>query len=180
MTFDSKAPFVVLVTGLSGAGKTTLAKGVRRAFQQEGTPILILDGDDCRKTLCRDLSFSEADREENLMRLGYMAELAVKSDISVVISSIAPFEQARAKLKSYLDAHCRYYEIFLSASLSCCADRDSKNLYARQRKGRLANFTGFDSPYEKPDAPNLEIDTEHVGIEACITQALGLLCMQDS
>jgi len=163
---------VIWLTGLSGAGKTTLAVGVEHWLQQRGRHCFVLDGDNLRHGLCGDLGFSEADRVENVRRAGEAAKLMAESGIIAICALISPFAAERGRLRAVCEADgIPFAEIFISTPLALCEERDVKGLYKRARLGEIKMFTGIDSPYESPEAPDLVINTGQI----TIVEGIGLL-----
>jgi adenylyl-sulfate kinase len=149
---------VVFMTGLSGAGKSTIAGLVDEQLQAMGLACFTLDGDLLRTGLGADLGFSEADRAENVRRTGEVAKLMAEAGLLVICALIAPFRIHRAAVRARLPAGS-FMEVFVDAPLSVCESRDPKGLYRRARLGQIADFTGLDSPYEAPESAELRIDT---------------------
>ncbi len=145
-------------TGLSGAGKSTLAHAVEERLHQLDYRTYVLDGDNVRHGLCADLSFSDEDRKENIRRIGQMARLYVEAGIIVLTAFISPFKSDRDNVRKICGSD--FHEIYCKCSLDVCESRDVKGLYKRARAGEIPDFTGISSPYEEPEAPELEIDTE--------------------
>ncbi|MCZ6488117.1 MAG: adenylyl-sulfate kinase [Gammaproteobacteria bacterium] len=145
-------------TGLSGAGKSTLAHYVEEKLYQKGCHTYVLDGDNVRHGLCADLSFSDEDRKENIRRIGQMSNLYVQAGVIVLTAFISPFRSDRENVRKI--AGSDFHEIYCKASLEVCETRDVKGLYKRARAGEIPDFTGISSPYEEPENPELEIDTE--------------------
>lgn len=157
---------ILWFTGLSGSGKTTLASRLALALDADGYGTFLLDGDELRKTLCRDLGFSPTDRSENIRRAGEASSLFARSGIIVIAAFISPLRADRDRLRTrYGDD---FHEIWLSTPLSACEARDVKGLYARARRGELAEFTGVSAPYEAPVAPDLSFDTSTLSVEQCL------------
>ena len=154
---------VIWLTGLSGSGKTTLAQKIERRLFDKGCNVYMLDGDNIRDGLNSNLGFSDADREENIRRIGEVAALFARAGFIVITAFISPFMNDRKKaLKAFKE---NSYEIYLSCDLETCEKRDPKGLYKKARIGEIKDFTGIDSPYEVPKSPNLEIDTQSSSIE---------------
>ena len=151
-------PCVVWLTGLSGAGKSTIADLVERALHAAGRHTFLLDGDNVRQGLNSDLGFSDADRVENIRRIAEVAALMVDAGLIVLVSFISPFRAERALARG-LVAENEFCEVFVDTPLAVAEQRDPKGLYARARRGELANFTGIDSPYEPPENPEVRLDT---------------------
>jgi bifunctional enzyme CysN/CysC len=157
-----QSPAVLWFTGLSGSGKSTIANLVERELHARGVHTYMLDGDNVRQGLNKDLGFTPADRVENVRRVGEVAKLFLDAGLVVLCSFISPFRAEREAIRELVGAE-RFVEIFVDAPLEECARRDPKGLYARARQGELRNFTGIDSPYEAPDSPALRIDTAALG-----------------
>ena len=152
-------PLVLWFTGLSGSGKSTVAKLVERALHRDGRLTYSLDGDNLRHGLNKDLGFTDADRVENIRRAGEVAKLFADAGLVVLCSFISPFRAERRAVRDLLDSG-EFAEVFVDAPIAECVRRDPKGLYAKARAGKLANFTGIDSPYEPPEAPELHLRTE--------------------
>ncbi len=154
------------LTGLSASGKSTIANLLEKRLHAEGHHTYLLDGDNVRHGLNRDLGFTEADRVENIRRVAEVARLMVDAGLIVIVSFISPFQSERAFARGLFEPG-DFSEIFVDASIEVCAARDPKGLYARAMRGEIGNFTGIDSPYEKPGNPDLHLDTEMLGPEEC-------------
>lgn len=163
-------PMVVWFTGLSGAGKSTIADVLEQKLHEQGTRTYLLDGDNLRHGLNRDLGFSSADRHENVRRVAEIAALMVDAGLVVLVSLISPFKAERELARS-LVVEGEFYEVFVDVPLSVAEARDPKGLYEKARKGELRNFTGIDSPYEPPEHPEMRVDTT-VGTPADATDAI--------
>jgi len=162
-----QTPLVLWFTGLSGAGKSTIANLVEKRLLADGRHSCLLDGDNIRHGLSRDLGFSDADRVENIRRVAEVSRLMVDAGLIVLVSFISPFEAERRLARDMLRPG-EFVEIFVDAPLDVVEARDAKGLYRKAREGRLRHFTGIDSPYERPAAPDLHIDTTRMSaIEAC-------------
>ncbi len=165
---------VIWFTGLSGAGKTTLASAVGNALEGDDSRIYRLDGDVLRAGLCSDLGFSLADRSENVRRVGEVARLFYEAGHLVLVSAISPLRADRDRARSLIPA-MRFVEVHCSCPLSTCEARDTKGLYRRARAGELAEFTGISSPYEAPVAPDARVDSSVMSLEqqvSCVLKAL--------
>ena len=149
---------ILWFTGLSGSGKSTLANAVNAALFERGLATYVLDGDNVRHGLCKDLGFSDADREENIRRIGEVAKLFLDAGVIVLTAFVSPFRADRDKARGLVEEG-DFFEIFCAADLDVCESRDPKGLYAKARSGVIKEFTGISSPYEAPDAPELKIDT---------------------
>lgn len=151
----------VWLTGLPSSGKSTLARLVAQGLARGGRPAVVFDGDELRETVCADLGFSRADREEQTRRAGALAIAAVCRDAVAIVALISPFEAAREKVRvRHHEAGIPFIEVFVGAPMWVCAERDAKGLYAAQRNGRLHGLTGVDDPYEAPAMPDLVVHTE--------------------
>ncbi len=151
-------PTVLWFTGLSGAGKSTIANLVEKKLQARGRLTYLLDGDNVRHGLNRDLGFTDQDRVENIRRVGEVAKLMTDAGLITLVSFISPFKAERQMVRELL-GEGEFMEVFVDTSLAEAEKRDVKGLYAKARRGELKNFTGISSPYEKPDAPELRVDT---------------------
>jgi bifunctional enzyme CysN/CysC len=152
------------MTGLSGSGKSTIANVVERELHALGVRTYLLDGDNVRHGLNKDLGFTAADRVENIRRTGEVAKLMVDAGLVVITAFISPFRSERELARSMV-ADREFVEIFVDTPLSIVEKRDPKGLYKKARRGELKNFTGIDSPYEVPETPELHIRTEEHGPE---------------
>jgi bifunctional enzyme CysN/CysC len=151
-----QTPAVLWFTGLSGAGKSTIANIIEQRLHAAGHHTTLLDGDNVRHGLCRDLGFTEADRVENIRRAGEVAKLMVESGLIVICSFISPYRAEREMVRNLVAAG-EFIEIFVDTPLEECIRRDAKGLYAKARAGQIRNFTGFDAPYERPSVPELHL-----------------------
>jgi bifunctional enzyme CysN/CysC len=167
-------PCVVWLTGLSGAGKSTIANLVERKLHSLGRHTYLLDGDNVRHGLNKDLGFTDADRVENIRRVAEVARLMLDAGLIVVVSFISPFRSERRMARA-LVAEDEFMEIFVDTPLALAEERDPKGLYKKARRGELKNFTGIDSPYEPPEHPDLRIDTATVPAEVAAERVIELL-----
>jgi bifunctional enzyme CysN/CysC len=149
---------VVWLTGLSGAGKSTIANLVERQLHAAGCHTYLLDGDNIRHGLNKDLGFTAADRVENIRRTAEVAKLMVDAGLVVIVALISPFTHEREMARS-LVAEGEFVEVFVDAPIEVAEQRDPKGLYKKARRGELRNFTGIDAPYERPAAPEVHLDT---------------------
>jgi bifunctional enzyme CysN/CysC len=154
----SQRPCVIWLTGLSGAGKSTIADALAQLLQSLDHHTYVLDGDNVRKGLNKDLGFSDPDRVENIRRVAEVSRLMVDAGLIVITSVISPFASERQMARDLLEAG-EFIEVFVDAPLAVAEARDPKQLYARARRGEIKNFTGIDSPYEAPERPDIHIDT---------------------
>jgi bifunctional enzyme CysN/CysC len=167
-------PAVLWFTGLSGAGKSTIANLVEQKLQALGRHCFLLDGDNVRHGLNKDLGFTEADRIENIRRVGEVARLLTDAGLIVITAFISPFRAERTMVRDLM-AEGEFIEVFVDTQLAEAERRDVKGLYAKARAGQLKNFTGIDSPYEAPDAPDLRLDTSQLSAEAAADAVVALL-----
>ncbi len=170
----SQKPAVLWFTGLSGAGKSTVANALERALFQRGHHSYLLDGDNVRHGLNRDLGFSDQDRVENIRRIGEVARLMADAGLVVLSAFISPFRADRAMVRELMEDG-EFIEIHVDAPLEVCELRDPKGLYAKARAGVIHNFTGIDSPYEPPEAPEIAVDTSKLSVDECVDELLGYL-----
>jgi bifunctional enzyme CysN/CysC len=171
---DGRVPFAIWMTGLSGAGKTTLARTLKERLIAINHCVYVLDGDVLRRGLCSDLGFSDRDRAENLRRAAEVAAILIDAGISVIGAFICPRRGERQLVRGRLGA-ARFVEVFVNAPLSVCEQRDTKGLYARARRGELLAFTGISAPYEPPDDADIEVQTDLLSVEECCTRILNRL-----
>ena len=158
MTRDSQK-FVVWLTGLSGAGKTSIAVELELALRARGHALVRLDGDVLRKGLCRDLGFTPEDRAENMRRAAAVCGLLLDAGQFVLAAFISPFAAERAQARALIERHGRFFEVFVDTPMAVAEQRDVKGLYRRARQGEIPHFTGIGSPYEPPASPDLHIRT---------------------
>ena len=152
------------LTGLSGSGKTTIAKTISKKLHKKGIITQVLDGDNIRIGINNNLSFSEEDRLENIRRTSEIGKLFVESGIVTICCLVSPTKKMREKAKSIIGAS-DFYEIYIDTNLNECKKRDTKGLYEKAIRGEIKNFTGISAPYEKPNSPNLVVPTENISIE---------------
>lgn len=165
---------VLWFTGLSGSGKSTLANAVDQMLFQESYRSFVLDGDNIRHGLNRDLSFLPEDRKENIRRIGEVAKLFVDSGQIVCTAFISPFLEDRELVRNMFESG-EFIEIYLNCPILVCEDRDPKGLYKKARKGEIPEFTGISSPYEAPAKPEIIIDSAKMSIEQSVDKVMGYL-----
>jgi adenylyl-sulfate kinase len=170
---------VLWFTGLSGAGKSTVANLVEQQLHAMGRPTYLLDGDNVRHGLNRDLGFTAEDRVENVRRVAEVAKLMADAGLTVLVSLISPFRAERQMARSLL-APGEFVEIFVDTPLSVAEARDPKGLYRKARRGELKNFTGIDSPYEIPEHPEIHLHTEQVEATKSAQRVLDYLAAIDA
>ena len=158
---------VFWLTGLSGSGKTTIALQLEKELYKLGFLVQILDGDNIRAGINNNLSFSEADRAENIRRISEVSKLFLNCGVITINCFVSPTKKMRQNAKKIIGKE-NYYEIFINADLETCEKRDVKGLYKKARSGEIKNFTGIDAEYEKPNNPNLEVDTSQLSLDQSI------------
>lgn len=167
-------PCILWYTGLSGSGKSTVANAVDRLLFDKGYTTYLLDGDNVRHGLNKDLGFSDADRVENIRRISEVSNLFLDAGLIVSTAFISPFRADRLQAKALIGDK-RFIEVFVDAPLETCEKRDPKGLYQKARDGMIKNFTGIDSPYESPIAPSIHLSTNCDDIEQCASQVVDYL-----
>jgi adenylylsulfate kinase len=165
---------VLWFTGLSGSGKSTLAHAVEEKLHQCGCRTFVLDGDNVRHGLCRDLGFEESDRRENIRRVGETAKLFIEAGIITLTAFISPFLEDRNRVRSIFQ-NGDFLEVYCKCPLEVCEQRDVKGLYQRARDGKVKQFTGISSPYEPPKNPELIVETDKLTLEESVIQVMDLL-----
>lgn len=167
-------PCILWYTGLSGSGKSTIANAVDRLLFDRGYVTYLLDGDNVRHGLNKDLGFSDVDRIENIRRISEVSNLFLDAGLIVSTAFISPFRTDRVQAKDLIGQE-RFIEIFVDAPIETCEERDTKGLYKKARDGMIKNFTGIDSPYEAPLSPNVHLSTSCDEIEQCANQVVEYL-----
>jgi len=167
-------PRCIWLTGLSGSGKSTIANALDATLHANGAKTFLLDGDNVRHGLNKDLGMSESDRAENIRRVGEVAKLMVDAGLVVVCAFISPYKRDRQMVRSIF-APGQFLEVYLNTPLEVCEERDPKGLYKKAREGVIKHFTGIDDPYEVPEAAEVEIDTSRSNVEKSIRSILKAL-----
>ncbi|MFR9602570.1 MAG: adenylyl-sulfate kinase [Rikenellaceae bacterium] len=162
------------LTGLSGSGKSTLAIALERELESRGFLCRILDGDNIRSGINRNLGFSAEDRGENIRRIAEVTKLFVDSGIITIAAFISP-EQSMREMAAEIIGADDFMEVYISTPIEECERRDIKGLYAKARRGEIKNFTGVDAPFEEPESPAISIDTSKLSMGECVEQLLGLV-----
>jgi len=157
---------VIWLTGIPASGKTTISKLLKERFQKQNLPADILDGDEIRATLSKDLGFSEQDRKEHNRRIIFIAKLLSKNGIITIVPLISPYRETRELARRELP---NFVEVYVKASLDTCIKRDPKGLYQKAKNGEITNLTGLQSPYEEPQNPELILDTEKSTPQECLS-----------
>lgn len=162
---------ILWFTGLSGSGKSTLAHAIEDTLFAKGIRTYVLDGDNVRRGLCQDLGFSDADRTENIRRVGEISRLLMDAGVLTLTAFISPFSKDRQLVR---DLHNKdeFIEIYCNSSLVVCEQRDVKGLYSKARAGEIAEFTGISSPYEAPEKPEIELDTANQTVQDCVNKVV--------
>ena len=164
---------VLWFTGLSGSGKSTLANALNDSLHSKGLSTYILDGDNIRHGLCKDLGFSDKDREENIRRIGEVANLFMNAGIITITAFVSPFQIDREKVRNIIGDD--FIEVYCSANLDVCEERDTKGLYKKARLGEIKDFTGISSPYEAPLNPEIVVDTGSLNLDEAVEKILTFL-----
>ncbi len=159
--------FAVWLTGLSGAGKSTLAEGLVAHLREQGAKVELLDGDIVRTNLSHGLGFSHADRDTNIRRIGFVAELLTRNGVIVVVAAISPYRDAREDVKQKIP---KFIEVHVDCSIEVLTARDTKGLYKRALAGDLGNFTGISDPYETPLNPSLVIHSDRESVDEALAK----------
>lgn len=159
----------VWFTGLSGAGKTTITRAVAEELRSQECQLEILDGDVVRENLTKGLGFSKEDRDINIRRIGFVANLLTRNGVIVLVSAISPYRQVREEVRQTIGD---FVEVFVNAPLATCEERDVKGLYKRARAGEIKQFTGIDDPYEEPINPEIICHTEYETVDESITKVI--------
>jgi len=173
-TLKKQKPNVVWLTGLSGSGKSTIANIIETKLHRSGHHTYLLDGDNVRHGLNKDLGFTEQDRVENIRRIAEVAKLMLDAGLIVITAFISPFTAERLMARDLIGDD-NFTEVYIKTPLSVAEDRDVKGLYKKARRGELKNFTGIDSPYEEPENPDFLIDTTKVTAEEAADQIIAIL-----
>jgi adenylylsulfate kinase len=165
--------FTLWFTGLSGAGKTTVSKVVEEELRQRRHRLEILDGDVVRENLSKGLGFSKEDRDTNIRRIAFVADLLSRNGVPVITAAISPYRELRDEAREHMGP--RFIEVFVKASVEVCAERDVKGLYEKAFKGEIKEFTGVSDPYEEPLSPEITLDTENESPEESAGRLIALL-----
>lgn len=167
-------PCLIWFTGLSGSGKSTLANALEVALLSRNKHSYLLDGDNVRFGLSKDLGFSDEDRVEHIRRVGEVSRLMVDAGLIVISAFISPFAEERELVKAMLP-ESQFLEVFVDAPINVCERRDPKGLYVKARAGKITQFTGIDSPYEVPQSPDLVVNTDLMSVAESVEKVLALL-----
>ncbi len=162
----------VWFTGFSGAGKSTIAEALTKELNSQGYNLEVLDGDEIRENLTKDLGFSKADRDTNIRRIGFVAKLLTRNGVIVLVPVISPYRAIREEIRQNISD---FMEIFVNAPISVCEERDVKGLYKKVRAGEIKQFTGIDDPYEPPLNPEVECRTDLEELSESVAKIMGKL-----
>jgi adenylylsulfate kinase len=165
--------FTLWFTGLSGAGKTTITNHLVKELRKREIPIEVLDGDIVRENLSKGLGFSKEDRDTNIRRIAFVANLLSRNGVPVITAAISPYREIRNEAREIMDG--RFVEAYVKASVEVCEERDVKGLYAKARSGEIKEFTGVSDPYEPPEDPELVLETERQSPEESAQQIIAYL-----
>lgn len=168
----ANAGFTIWLTGLSGAGKTTLARAIEQRLRNQGQNVEVLDGDSVRSHLSKGLGFSRADRNTNIQRIAFVSSLLTRNGVICISAVISPYEEARAWARREIK---NFIEIYVKCPIEVCRQRDVKGLYKLADEGKIKNFTGVDDPYEEPVHPDLVIETDRYTLEECVNRIFAKL-----
>jgi adenylyl-sulfate kinase len=167
--------FTVWLTGLSGSGKTAIAKPLARALKDRGLKVERLDGDIVRRSLTSDLGFTKEDRDENIKRVTFVAKLLTRNGVGVICSFISPYRERRARTRKEIEEGGGFIEVYVHCPVEVCAERDVKGLYEQAFAGDIDNFTGVSDPYEAPEDPEVVCHTAEETIEESVARVLSYL-----
>lgn len=171
-------PCLLWFTGLSGSGKSTIANALDVALHQRGYHTFLLDGDNVRHGLNKDLGFSDEDRVENIRRIGEVSKLFTDAGLIVLSAFISPFTSDRRMVRNLFPAG-EFVEVFMDTPLATCEERDPKGLYEKARAGKIKHFTGIDSPYEAPERPEVRLDTSSMSVDDCVDHLINYLLQRE-
>lgn len=169
---EQKCGVTIWLTGLSGGGKTTISRFLEKELQMQGYRVAVLDGDVVRQNLTQGLGFSREDRDENVRRIGFMADLLTQNGVFVIVSAISPYRTVREEVRQRIGD---FIEVYVNAPLEVCEQRDVKGLYKKVRAGEIKHFTGIDDPYESPLSPDVECRTDRESVDESATKILAKL-----
>jgi adenylyl-sulfate kinase len=166
---------VIWFTGLSGAGKTTITDALVPELRARGERVEVLDGDVVRTNLSKGLGFSREDRDTNIARIAFVADLLARNGVTVIVAAISPYRSTRDDARALIEKNARFVEVHVAPPLDTCIERDVKGLYKKAIAGELKGFTGISDPYEEPLSPEARIDTSNVSVDEAVRTLLGLL-----
>lgn len=172
----------VWLTGLSGAGKTTIAKALEKELRARRNKVEVLDGDVMREKIGKELGFSKGDRDENILRIGFVAHLLTRNGVLVVVAAISPYRDVRTEVRQLIEGDGRpghFFEVYVDCPLEVCERRDPKGLYKKARMGEIINLTGLSDPYEHPLHPDLVLHTAEEDVHVSVSKIIGALENKD-
>jgi len=167
--------FVIWLTGLPAAGKTTLARALREELVRAGRRVELLDGDDVRRWLSPDVGFTREDRESHLMRVAHVSRLLARNGVVVIASFVSPYREVRRRIRGVVEEDAPFVEVYVRCPLEVATRRDPKGLYRRALAGEIRNFTGVDDPYEEPEDPEVVVDSSEMTVEEEVKRVLSYL-----
>ncbi len=167
--------FTLWMTGLSGSGKSTITEVLIDEFESREIPLEVLDGDIVRENLSKGLGFSKEDRDTNIGRIAFVADLLSRNGVPVITAAISPYRATRMAARELHKGHGEFVEVFIATSLEECEERDTKGLYAKARSGEIKEFTGISDPYEEPQSPEIRVETADKTPEESAEEILGYL-----
>ena len=167
--------FTLWFTGLSGSGKSTLAQYLTPILTERGCKVEVMDGDEVRENLSKGLGFSKEDRDTNIRRIGYVANLLARNGCCAITAAISPYAHVRDEIREMTQPRAKFVEVFVFAPLETVEERDTKGLYKKARAGEIKNFTGISDPYEAPETPEVLVDTSKESIEESAGKILAYL-----
>ena len=166
----------IWLTGLSGAGKSTIAQGLLKELKSRGLKVELFDGDMVRKNLTKGLGFSKEDRDENIRRIGFVADLLTRNGVIAIVAAISPYKSIRNEVRAKIEKNAKFLEVFVKAPLEVCEERDVKGLYKKARTGEIKNFTGISDPYEEPENAEVICETDKENETESIKKILEEIC----
>ena len=166
--------FLIWFTGLSGSGKSTIANALEKKLHSKGILTYTLDGDNIRKGINKDLTFTPQDRTENIRRIAEISNLMIDAGLVVLSAFVSPYRKDRKEIKSIV-GNSNFVEVFINTSIEECERRDVKGLYKKARSGEIINFTGISAPYEAPTIPDIEIKTEEMSVDEAVVKILTVI-----
>lgn len=172
--FKHSKAFCIWLTGLPCSGKTTIGKKLFEILTKRGLNVKLFDGDEVRKTISKNLGFSREDRIENVLRVARMAKELVNSGTVVICALVSPYRDLRKEVRAMFEDG-RFIEVFVDAPIEVCEARDTKGMYKKARLGLIKNFTGIDDPYERPDTPEVHLETDKLDIKASLEKIIKYL-----
>lgn len=178
LIFYTAGGFTIWFTGLSGSGKSTIAREVEQHLYCRGNVSYVLDGDNIRHGLNKDLGFSQTDRKENIRRIAEVSKLINDAGITTLVAFISPYKEDRINAKLIIGEQ-NFFEVFVKCPIEECENRDPKGLYKKVRNNEIKGFTGIDAPYEEPDSPSLVLDTAAYTIDECVAKVVSLILKEE-